>query len=162
MGVSNDGSEETRNMVIDAASQPLDDGMENLYASWQTNPWSPQPVGPDDPLPSNDHNNIELALLNPGLVHIDQPHVAKVAKKLGIPYVPCLLGFEGHGGNRTPTIRGIVVHRHNEELLREAHEEMASFLLQEEHENRERSILLRWKRLLVGVLTKERLERAYG
>ena len=27
---------------------------------------------------------------------------------------------------------------------------------------REKEILLRWKRLLVGVLTKDRLEREYG
>lgn len=164
VGQANDGSEETRGRIVDAASKPLpiNDGMENLYASWQTEPWSPTPVGPDDPIPANEHNNIELALLNPGLVHIDERYVAKVAKHLGIPYVPCLIGFEGHRGNRTPTIRGIVVHQHNEQLLREAHEEMASHFLQEEHENRQNAILLRWKRLMVGLLTKERLDRAYG
>lgn len=162
VGTANDGTEETRDKILDEASQDLPDGTQPLYASWQTDPWSPSPVGPNDQIPANDHNNIELALLNPGLVHIDERNVAKVAKKLDIPYVPCLLGFEGHGGNRTPTIRGIVVHQHNEEILREAHQEMASHFLQEEHENRQRTILLRWKRLMVGVLTKERLEKAYG
>jgi xeroderma pigmentosum group C-complementing protein len=162
VGQSNDGTEETRNKIIDDASKALPDGMENLYASWQTDPWSPSPVGPNDPLPANEYNNIELALLNPGLVHIDRRHVAKVAKQLGVPYVPCLLGFEGNGGNRTPTIRGIVVHQHNEEMLREASEEMASHFLQEEHENRQHAILLRWKRLMVGVLTKQRVDQAYG
>jgi hypothetical protein len=78
------------------------------------------------------------------------------------PYAPCLLGFEGHHGNRTPTIRGIVVHEHNSELLREAHVEMASHLLEQSHEIRQQAIYLRWKRLLVGVLTRERLDRAYG
>jgi Rad4 beta-hairpin domain 3/Rad4 beta-hairpin domain 1/Rad4 transglutaminase-like domain len=162
VGQSNDGSEETRGKIIDEASKALPDGMENLYASWQTEPWTPRLVGPNDPIPANEYNNIELALLNPGLVHIDERHVAKVAKKLGIPYAPCLLGFEGNGGNRTPTIRGIVVHQHNEEILREANEEMAGHFLQEEHENRQRAILLCWKRLMVGVLTKKRLDQAYG
>jgi hypothetical protein len=78
------------------------------------------------------------------------------------PYAPCLLGFEGHAGNRTPTIRGIVVHQHNEELLREAHVEMASLFLEESHEKHQYEVYKRWKRLLVGVLTKARLERAYG
>jgi xeroderma pigmentosum group C-complementing protein len=78
------------------------------------------------------------------------------------PYAPCLLGFEGHQGNRTPTISGIVVHAHNEELLREAHVEMASQLLEEEHENHQKAVLGRWKRLLAGVLIKERLARDYG
>ena len=78
------------------------------------------------------------------------------------PYAPCLLGFEGHGGNRTPTISGIVVHQHNETLLREAHVEMASNLLEQENENRQQMILKKWKRLLVGILVKDRLDRAYG
>ena len=78
------------------------------------------------------------------------------------PYAPCLLGFAGHGGNRTPTIRGIVVHEHNAELLLEAHVEMASQILEQTHEEQQSSILKKWKRLLVGVLTKERLERDYG
>ena len=162
VGQSNDGSEEARGKIIDKASKALPDGMENLYASWQTEAWRPSVVGPNDPIPTNEYKNIELALLNPGLVHIDERHVAKVAKKLGIPYAPCLLGFEGNGGNRTPMIRGIVVHQHNEEILREANEEMASHFLQEEHENRQRAILLRWKRLMIGVLTKKRLDQAYG
>lgn len=162
VGDGNTGGETAREKIIADASKPLDDGMEDLYASWQTNAWSPAPVGPGDEIPVNEYKNVELALLNPGLVHIDERFVAKVAKRLGVAYAPCLLGFEGHGGNRTPTIRGIVVHAHNEELLREAHAEMASHFLQEEHDKKQQAILLRWKRLLVGVLTKDRLEREYG
>lgn len=78
------------------------------------------------------------------------------------PYAPCLLGFEGHGGNRTPTIRGIVIHQHNQELLREAHATVAHVELEESHENHQKAILKKWERLLVGVLTKDRLEKAYG
>ena len=55
-----------------------------LFRCWQTEPWSPKYVGPDDIIPVNDFQNVELALLNPGLVHIDQPRVAQVAKKLGL------------------------------------------------------------------------------
>jgi xeroderma pigmentosum group C-complementing protein len=71
------------------------------------------------------------------------------------------LGFEGHGGNRTPTIRGIVVHEHNDELLREAHVEMESQLVEDEYKERQRLIYGKWKRLIKGVLTKERLAREY-
>ena len=81
---------------------------------------------------------------------------------LGSPYAPCLLGFEGHGGSCTPTIRGIVVHEHNADLLREASVELVSKSIEDEHETRKREIYSRWKRLLVGVLTKDRLDREYG
>ena len=198
VGDSNDGSEEHRYTQLNIASQPLEDGMENVYAPWQTEPWNPPPVGPGDPIPVNEHNNVDLQLLNPGLVHIMEPRISKVAKKLGMyvgvvslsgavfmlfvlismsnshfadksvppchdsPYAPCLLGFEGHSGNRTPTVRGIVVHETNEILLREAHVEMTSQLLEESHSSRQQAAYRRWKKLLVAVLTKHRLERQYG
>lgn len=162
VGKGNDGSEESREQQILEGSEPLGDGMIDLFGKWQTDPWSPPYVGPHDPIPINEYRNIELDLINPGLVHIgDLERVAMVAKTLDIPYAPCLLGFEGHGGNRTPTIKGIVIHLHNEELLREAHAEMYNHLIQQEHEQRQKSILLRWKRLMMGVLTKDRLENEY-
>lgn len=84
IGEGNDGSQEAREKQLEAASKPLDDGKENLYASWQTDLWSPAPVRPNDPIPVNEHNNIELELLNPGLVHIDEQGIAKAAKQLGV------------------------------------------------------------------------------
>jgi len=169
VGDDNDGSAESRAKQIQDASKPIGgDGNKHLYGSWQSDPWGPTPVSPNDLIPVNEYNNIELELLNPGLVHVELHHIAKVAKKLNLPYAPCLLGFEsngrgrGGGGTRMPTIRGIVVHEHNEELLCEAHAEMSDFLLQQEHDDKKHSILLKWKRLLVGILTKDRLEREYG
>jgi xeroderma pigmentosum group C-complementing protein len=162
VGATNDGDPDRQ---IELGSIPLDDdddGTDKLYGIWQTDPWSPSYVGPNDDIPTNEFKNIELALLNPGLVHIDQTGLAGVAKKLGIPYAPCLLGFEGHGGNRTPTVRGIVVHAHNEQLIREAGTEIQSFEVEKECSDRRRFLLLQWKRLMVGLLTKDRLEREYG
>jgi len=164
VGAGNDGSEEARQRDIAKGSglEEENDGMQNLYGYWQTSPWSPIPVGANDPIPVNEYNNVELELLNPGLVHMQQHGLSKVAKKLGIPYAPCLLGFEGHGGNRTPTIRGIVVHEHNVDILREAHTEFMSSQLEREHEKRAERIRKRWHKLIVGLLTKQRLEREYG
>ena len=84
IGEGNDGSEEARAKIIAEASKPLDDDKQDLFASWQTDPWSPAPVGQTDPIPVNEHNNVELELLNPGLVHIEQPKISKVAKQLGM------------------------------------------------------------------------------
>jgi xeroderma pigmentosum group C-complementing protein len=103
-----------------------------------------------------------LELLNSGLVHLEEAGASRVAKKLCIPYAPCLLGFEGHSGNRTPSIRGIVVHEHNADLVREAHTEFISSQLEREHEKRAERTRTRWKKLIVGLLTKERLEQEYG
>ena len=61
-----------------------------------------------------------------------------------------------------PTIRGIVVHVHNEQLVREAGAEMKSYLREQEATNRRKLVYGRWKKLLTGLLTKDRLEREYG
>jgi hypothetical protein len=162
VGKGNDGSEEQRASVMAKAEMPLEDGMEDLYAIWQTSPWSPPPVGPGDPIPTNEFRNIELALLNPGLVHVDIRDAAVVARQLQIPYAPCLVGFEGHGGNRTPCIRGIVVHAHNEDLIREGGVEVANHAFVEEEETRQRNVCKRWKSLMHALLVKDRLEREYS
>lgn len=73
-----------------------------------------------------------------------------------------MLGFEGHGGNRTPTIRGIVAHAHNVELLREAYAEYQSEALESEIGKNQHQNDKKWKKLIVGMLTKDRLEREYG
>jgi hypothetical protein len=88
VGKANDGSEDFRLKEVETASQPLDDGMEDAHAPWQTDPWSPPPVAPDERIPMNEFRNVELELLNPGLVHIDEPRAALVAKQLGMHVPP--------------------------------------------------------------------------
>ena len=160
-------SEEAQEVIISSMNlkkdgEGEDNGMDNLYGEWQTERWSPPYVGPDDAIPTNDYRNVEKALLNPGLTHMDQTGLAPIARKLGIPYAPCMLGYDGHGGNRTATIRGIVVHDQNVALMREASVEWESHAVEVENQERRFAILRRWKRLVVGMLTKERLDREYG
>lgn len=143
-------------------SNDEDTEMDNLYGIWQTKPWRPPPVGPNDPIPVNEYKNVELALLNPGLTHMEQPRLSVVARKLGIQYAPCMCGYEGHRGNQTPTVRGIVVHSHNVDLLNEAYMEYQSQLVESEVEARRQDILKKWKRLVFGIMTKDRLDKAYG
>ena len=84
VGKENDGSAEYQQKQIDHASEPLSDGMVDLYAIWQTEKFKLPYVAANQPIPVNEYNNVELALMNPGLVHVDAPRVAKVAKQLGM------------------------------------------------------------------------------
>ena len=163
VGEVNDGSEQALEREIQKGlSNNIDrNDTEYLYGIWQTAEWSPQVVLPTEPIPVNEHNNIELELLNPGLFHLDERNMAKIAKRLSIPYAPCLIGFENSRQGRVPVIRGIVVHSHNADILNEAKFEMQSFDLEQENSKRMKTVYGRWKRLIVGLLTKERLEREY-
>ena len=99
VGEGNDGSEEARQRQIakGARLEVTDDGMQDLYGSWQTIPWSPLPVGQNDPIPVNEYNNIELELLNPGLEHLVEPRMSKVAKQLGMCVVRSMLSHALYG-----------------------------------------------------------------
>ena len=48
------------------------------------------------------------------------------------------------------------------ELLNEAYFEYESQQVEAEVESRRRDILKKWKRLVVGILTKDRLDREYS
>ena len=135
-----------------------DQKMDNLYGIWQTDPWSPPYVGPNDTIPTNEYRNVELDLINPGLTHMNVSGLAPIARKLGIPYAPCMMGYEGSH----VSIRGIVVHDHNVALMQEASVEMESHTAEKERENKRKEIIKKWKRLVVGIMTKERLDREYG
>eukprot|EP00978_Attheya_sp_CCMP212_P042939 scaffold271346_cov60-Attheya_sp.AAC.1 len=67
--------------------------MNRLFAKWQSDPWSPPPVGLNEAIPVNEFRNVELKLLNPGLDPLEEPRISFVATKLGLPYAPCLLGL---------------------------------------------------------------------
>lgn len=103
VGKANDGSEGARLKEVEMASQPLEDGMEDVYAPWQTDPWSPPPIAPEEPIPVNEFRNVELELLNPGLVHIDEPRVALVAKQLGMYVQPLFPPRPRFDSNETQT-----------------------------------------------------------
>ena len=166
VGVGNDGSDQQRFSEIARASLKEDCDKESqdrlLYAKWQTVPWAPTPVGPEDPIPLNEYKNVELGLINPGLKHVDIPGAAvQAAKVLGVPYAPCLIGF-GNNGQGTPVVRGIVVHAHNADMIEQAAAQIIQHKSEQEQDERRRIVHKRWKKLMLGVLVKKRLDREYG
>ena len=160
-GITESAQNEAIALLDEKKEDTEDENMDKLYGKWQTRVWSPPYVSPSDPIPTNEFKNVEKALLNPGLTHMEQPRLAGIARKLGVLYAPCMLGFERHGGRGTPSIKGIVVHDHNVGLIREASIEWESHVAEKERSEHRTKVLKLWKRLAVGVLTKERLERDY-
>jgi xeroderma pigmentosum group C-complementing protein len=73
-----------------------------------------------------------------------------------------LLGFEGHGGNRTPTILRDCRSPAQCCSLNEAFVEFERHAMEREQTEHETKVLKRWKKLIHGILLKDRLERDYG
>ncbi|GMI27941.1 hypothetical protein TeGR_g7403 [Tetraparma gracilis] len=131
--------------------------VEALYGIWQTDPWKPPAVGASDPIPVNEHGNVELKLLNPGLVHVHLRggRFAKVCKSIGVPYAPCLTAFDFQSGR--PVVEGVVVHERNRELAMDAHANW----VRNEQDKFEVGIARKWRGFARRLLEGERLEKGW-
>jgi len=134
----------------------------DLFGRWQTEPWSPEFVGENDRIPTNEFGNVELRLLNPGLVHRSEPRMAAVAKKLGIEYAPCLVGFDVAEGRSIPQIVGIVVKERDSKLMSDAYEETLAINFEKEVSKREARILNNWKRIVAKIFIVDELDKDFG
>jgi len=128
-----------------------------LYGIWQTEAWKPEAVAAGEAIPANDFGNIEAKLINPGLVHLRRPGpLAKLCKKMGLPYVPCLVDFDPVTGY--PNISGIVVHSSSSDLVLDAFDEWKA----NEADKYEAGICDKWRGLVGKLMIGERLKRDWG
>ncbi|KAJ3086357.1 hypothetical protein HK102_013236 [Quaeritorhiza haematococci] len=152
----------------DPSADPSKSG---LFGEWQTDVYKAPPIV-DGKIPKNSYGNIEMFhpnMLPPGAAHLRLSGVGKIAKRLGIDYAsavdflfaPVKVGFEFHHNQSTPVVEGIVVAKEFEELLKEAYQENASRLEQQALEKRQTRVVGRWRRLVLKLLTRERLRRDY-
>ncbi|GBO98853.1 DNA repair protein complementing XP-C cells homolog [Eumeta japonica] len=139
--------------------QPLE-----LFGPWQVQDYEP-PVAENGIVPRNAYGNVELfkdCMLPVGTVHMKLPGLNKVARKLNIDCAPAMIGFDFNGGWTHPVYDGFVVCKEFEEILTDAW-----FKDQEEQERREQEkldarVYGNWKRLIKGLLIRERLKEKYG
>ncbi|CCU74371.1 DNA repair protein Rad4 family protein [Blumeria hordei DH14] len=132
----------------------------NLYTEEQTVLYQPPPVV-NGRIPKNSYGNIDVfvpTMLPHGAVHLSNQFASHAAKILGIDYAPALTGFEFHGRHGTAILQGIVLAAE----YREATEVVIAVLEDEQvqlEENQRRLDTLRmWKRFLVILRIKERIE----
>lgn len=134
-----------------------------IFGIWQVDDYVP-PTAEDGIVPKNAYGNVELfkkCMLPKGTVHLDLPGLQKVARKLSIDCPPAVVGFDFHGGWSHPTFEGFVVCEEFADILTTAwHQE------QEEAEKREleridKRVYGNWRKLIKGLLIRERLQKRY-
>ncbi|CAH0397462.1 unnamed protein product [Chilo suppressalis] len=135
-----------------------------IFGPWQVQDYEP-PVAENGIVPRNAYGNVELfkdCMLPKGTVHIKLPGLNKVAKKLNIDCAPAMTGFDFNGGWSHPVYDGFVVCAEYEKIITEAWVQD-----QEEQERKEREkidarVYGNWRRLIKGLLIRERLKHKYG
>ncbi|KAI4468325.1 dna repair protein xp-c / rad4 [Holotrichia oblita] len=138
--------------------QPLE-----IFGKWQVEDYVP-PTAENGVVPRNAYGNVELfktSMLPKGTVHLQLPGLNKIARKMNIDCAPAIVGFDFHGGWSHPTYDGFIVcEEFSEQLIAAWYQE------QEESEKRaqekiEKRVYDNWRRLIRGLLIRERLKAKY-
>ncbi|KAL0839576.1 hypothetical protein ABMA28_016267 [Loxostege sticticalis] len=135
-----------------------------VFGPWQVQDYEP-PTAENGIVPRNAYGNVELfkaCMLPKGTVHIKLPGLNKVAKKLNIDCAPAMTGFDFNGGWSHPVYDGFVVCTEFEDIITEAWAEDQEEQERKEIEKTEARVYGNWRRLIKGLLIRERLKNKYG
>ncbi|XP_052284876.1 DNA repair protein complementing XP-C cells homolog isoform X2 [Dreissena polymorpha] len=134
-----------------------------LFGKWQTEVYIPPPAV-DGKVPRNAHGNVEMFLptmLPAGTVHLKIPGLNKVAKKLDIDCAPAMVGWDHHCGFSHPLMDGWIVCEEFKDILLAAWDEEQEILREKEAEKREKRVYDNWRKLIRGLLIRERLKKRF-
>lgn len=145
----------SQKMVTD---QPLE-----VFGDWQIEDYIPPPAV-DGVVPRNAYGNVELFLptmLPKGTKHLPIPGLNKVARRLGIDCAPAMTGWDYHGGWSHPVYDGYVVCEEHVETLMDAWRVANEEQEKREREKKEKRVYDNWRRLIRGLLIRDRLQTKY-
>jgi xeroderma pigmentosum group C-complementing protein len=132
----------------------------NLYVEEQTELYVAPPVV-NGRIPRNSFGNLDVfvpSMVPKGGVHIMSNEAVMAARLLGIDYAPALTGFEFRGRHGTAVLSGAVVAEECREAVEAVIEGMRDEQARVEEEMRALRALKFWKRFLVGLRIKERVD----
>lgn len=135
-----------------------------LYAFFQTELYLPPPVVKGR-IPKNVYGNLDVyvpSMVPPGGVHIKHADAKRAARTLGIDYADAVTGFDFKGRHGTARIQGVVIAQEFQESIIAVLKGFVDQAVRDEERRRERAVLRMWKKMLVGLRVRRRIERLYG
>jgi xeroderma pigmentosum group C-complementing protein len=97
-----------------------------------------------------------------GAAHIIRPSISLAAQFAGIDYADAVTGFDFVRNKASARVNGIIVAQENVEGLLEVWEGMMERVRGEEERRRVHGVMERWRRFLVGMGIRRRLEETHG
>lgn len=137
-----------------------------LFGEWQTQEYDP-PKAENGKVPRNAYGNVDMyqeCMLPKGCAWLKLSGLPRVANKLGIDCAAAVVGFDNHCGSgygSHPVIEGFIVCEEFAETLQMAWEEEQMNIRKREEDKRQKRIWDNWKRLLKGVMIREKLRVKY-
>ncbi|KYM79844.1 DNA repair protein complementing XP-C cells like protein [Atta colombica] len=142
----------------------LKDSALELFGEWQTTDYVP-PEAKDGIVPRNEYGNVDLfkkCMLPKGTVHIILPGLNRIARKLNIDCATAVVGFNFGCMGAVPATEGYVVCAEYEDTLREAWEAEQIEAAKRAAEKAKKKIYTNWRKLIKGLLIRERLQQKYN
>jgi xeroderma pigmentosum group C-complementing protein len=137
---------------------------QGLYSFEQTEPFRHPPII-DGIVPTNEHGTMECftpEMVPENGVHLRQPGIASVAKKLSISYAPAVTGFSFQSSMAKPTIEGVIVAQQNKDLLLDAWKAHQTHQLQTQAQKASQRALKKWASYLAKLRLLKRLKQQYN
>lgn len=132
----------------------------NLYTEEQTELYVAPPVV-NGRVPRNSFGNLDVyvpSMVPKGGVHIRDDEAVLAARVLGIDYAPALTGFEFRGRHGTAVLKGVVVAEEYKDAMEAVIEGIRDEQARAEDQMKSLRALKVWKRFLVGLRIKERVD----
>nr|CAH7736099.1 unnamed protein product [Callosobruchus chinensis] len=142
----------------------VSDQMLEIFGIWQTMDYEP-PTAENGIVPRNAFGNVELfkpCMLPKKTVHLRLPGLNRICKRMNIDCASAIVGFDFHCGGSVPSYDGFVVCEEYADQLIAAWELEQEDREQREKEKVEKRVYGNWKRLIKGLLIRERLNRKYN
>nr|XP_033330317.1 DNA repair protein complementing XP-C cells homolog isoform X1 [Megalopta genalis] len=141
----------------------IKDSALELFGEWQTTDYEP-PEAKNGIVPRNEYGNVDLfkqCMLPKGTVHINLPGLNRIARKLNIDCASAVVGFNFGCMGAVPALEGFVVCAEYEDTLREAWEAEQVEAVKRAQEKRDKRVYGNWRKLIRGLLIRERLAARY-
>ncbi|XP_065084654.1 DNA repair protein complementing XP-C cells homolog [Ochlerotatus camptorhynchus] len=135
-----------------------------LFGYWQTEDYVP-PKASGGRVPRNAYGNIELfkdCMLPEGTVHLKQTNISKTCRRLKVDYAIAVVGFGIHAGGNHPVFEGIVICQEFEQLVLDEYERDQLEQDMRIHEKKEKRIYDNWRKLIRGLLIRNKLRNKYN
>ena len=135
-----------------------------VYAEYQTDVYEPPPVE-NGKVPKNTFGNLDVyvpSMIPGGAIHVKHPLAVKAAQVLGIDYAEAVTGFEFKGRQGTAVISGVVVAAETRVAMVAVLVGLQSQASEQVKAERSHILIGLWKRWLISLRIRERIERDYG
>ncbi|KFX89615.1 hypothetical protein V490_06912 [Pseudogymnoascus sp. VKM F-3557] len=131
-----------------------------LYTEDQTELYEAPPVV-NGRVPKNVYGNLDVyvqSMVPKGGVHLPYPDAARAARLLGISYSDAVTGFEFRGRQGTAVVKGVVIASEYQEAVEAVIQGFKDDEWHAKEERRTLAALRMWKRFMVGLRIKERVD----